>query len=50
MKKTTYYFNYKDKIYYIYLSVDEFKQLNLPVYPEFISDEQFEQIKKYLKK
>lgn len=50
MKKTTYYFNYKDKIYYIYLTVEEFKELDLPAYPEFITDEQFEQIKKYLKK
>ena len=49
-KKTTYYFNYTDKIYYIYLTVDEFKELNLPVYPEFINDEQFELIKKYFKK
>ena len=50
MKKTTYYFNYGDKLYYIYLTVDEFKELNLPTYPKFINDEQFETLKKYLKK
>jgi hypothetical protein len=50
MKKTSYYFNYKDKIYYIKLTMDEFKELNLPTHPKFITNEQFEQIKKYFKK
>jgi hypothetical protein len=49
MKKTTYYFAYKDKIYYIKLTVDEFKKLKLPLHPEFINDEQFEKLKKYFK-
>jgi hypothetical protein len=50
MKKATYYFNYLDKIYYIKLTVDEFKELKLPAHPEFITDEQFEKLRKYFKK
>ena len=50
MKKATYYFAYKDKIYYIKLTVDEFKELKLPAHPEFITDEQFEKLKKYFSK
>jgi uncharacterized Fe-S cluster-containing MiaB family protein len=48
--KETYYFNYTDKIYYIKLTEKEMKELNLPTYPEFINDEQFETLKKYLKR
>lgn len=49
MKKTTYYFNYNDRIYFICITIDEFKELNLPLYPEFINDEQFQKLKKYFK-
>jgi hypothetical protein len=49
MKKTEYFFNYKDKLYFIKLTKKQFKELNLPVYPDFINYEQFETLKKYLK-
>jgi len=50
MKKATYYFNYRDKIYYIKLTEKEINELNLPVHPEFINDKQFEKLRKYFKK
>lgn len=49
MIKSSYYFNYGDKIYYIKLTEREYKELNFPVYPELITDEQFEKLKKYFK-
>lgn len=49
MKRNKYFFQYGDRIYFIWLSLDEFKKLDLPTYPEFLNDEQFEKLKKYFK-
>jgi len=48
MNRNKYFFQYGDRIYFIWLSLDEFNKLNIPTYPEFISTEEFKQIEKHM--
>lgn len=47
-KKNKYFFNYDKLTYFVVLSDEEFRKLNVPTFPTFISDEQFERLNKVL--